>query len=403
MLYRYVAVEQTTGQERRGEIDAANRDLAIAALQHRGFVIMSINEEGKKPDWMKNITIFEKKVKYKDVVILSRQISTLFLAQVPALRIFQLLAAETENIALRLRLESVSEDLRAGMPVAQAMSKFPDTFTPFYTNMVRAGEESGNLSKTFEYLADYLDRTYELINKTKKALVYPAFVISIFFIVMIMMLVVVIPKLTVIITETGKELPFYTKIVIAMSNSLINYGLYILIVLVVLVFFAIRYAKSQEGAEVFAQISLNIPYIGDLYRKLYLSRICDNINTMVSSGVAMVRAVEISAEVVDNELYKKAMTAVAQDVRTGVSLSGALGKTNLVPQVMVQMVRVGEETGEVGNILETLSKFYKREVDNEVDTIVGLIEPAMILLLGLGVGGLLTSVLMPIYDITSSF
>lgn len=403
MLYRYVAIEQTSGQERRGEIDATNKDLAIAALQHRGFVIMSINEEGKKPEWMKNISIFEEKVKYKDVVILSRQISTLFMAQVPALRIFQLLASETENIALRHRLESVSEDLRAGMPVAQAMSKFPDTFTPFYTNMVRAGEESGNLSKTFEYLADYLDRTYELINKTKKALVYPAFVISIFFVVMIMMLVVVIPKLTVIITETGKELPVYTKIVIAMSNGLINYGIYMLAALIIFVFFAVRYAKSEEGAEVFAGMALNIPYIGDLYRKLYLSRICDNINTMVSSGVAMVRAVEISAEVVDNELYKKAMVTVAQDVRTGVSLSGALGKTNLVPQVMVQMVHVGEETGEVGNILETLAKFYKREVDNSVDTIVGLIEPAMILMLGLGVGGLLTSVLMPIYDITSSF
>lgn len=403
MLYRYVVVEQTTGQERRGEIDAANKDLAIAALQHRGLVIMSINEEGKKPDWMKNISIFEKKVKYKDVVILSRQISTLFLAQVPALRIFQLLAVETENVALRLRLESVSEDLRAGMPVAQAMAKFPDTFTPFYTNMVRAGEESGNLSKTFEYLADYLDRTYELVNRTKKALVYPAFVISIFFVVMVMMLVVVIPKLTVIITETGKDLPIYTKIVIAMSNVLINYGIYLLLAVIVLAFFAIRYAKSKEGAEVFAQMSLNIPYIGDLYRKLYLSRICDNINTMVSSGVAMVRAVEISADVVDNEIYKNVMTTVAQDVRTGVSLSGALGKTNFIPQVMVQMVRVGEETGEVGNILETLAKFYKREVDNAIDTIVGLIEPAMILLLGLGVGGLLTSVLMPIYDITSSF
>ncbi len=396
-------MEQTSGQERRGEIDAANKDLAIAALQHRGFVIMSINEEGKQPEWMKNISFFEEKVKYKDVVILSRQISTLFLAQVPALRIFQLLSSETENVALRHRLESVSEDLRAGMPVAQAMAKFPDTFTPFYTNMVRAGEESGNLSKTFEYLADYLDRTYELVNKVKKALVYPAFVISIFFVVMIMMLVIVIPKLTLVITESGKALPIYTQIVIAMSNGLINYGVYMLIVAAILIFFAVRYAKSDEGAEVFAGIALNLPYIGDLYRKLYLSRICDNINTMVSSGVSMVRAVEISAEVVDNELYKKAMTQVSQDVRTGVSLSGALGKTNLIPQVMVQMVHVGEETGEVGNILETLAKFYKREVDNAVDTIVGLIEPAMIVLLGLGVGGLLTSVLMPIYDITSSF
>lgn len=403
MLYRYVAIDQSSGQERRGEVDATSKDLAIAALQRRGLVVMNVREEGQQPAWMKKISFFEERVKYKDVVILSRQISTLFTAQVPALRIFQLLGSETENIALRHRLENVSEDLRAGMSLAQAMSKFPDVFTPFYTNMVRAGEESGNLSKTFEYLADYLDRTYELVTKTKKALVYPAFVIVVFFTVMILMLVVVIPKLSVIITETGKELPFYTKIVIGMSEFLINYGIFMLAIVAVAAFFIIRYGRSKEGKEVYAGMALNIPYIGDLYRKLYLSRICDNINTMVTSGVAMVRAVEISAEVVDNELYRQAMMQAAQDVRTGVALSGALGKSPLIPQVMVQMVRVGEETGEVGSILNTLARFYKRETDNAVDTIVGLIEPAMIIMLGLGVGGLLTSVLMPIYDITSSF
>lgn len=403
MQFRYIAIEQSSGQERRGEVDAASKDLAIAALQRRGLVVMNVSEVGVQPAWMKKISFFEEHVKYKDIVILSRQISTLFLAQVPALRVFQLLAGETENVALRHRLESIAEDLRAGSTLASAMSKYPDVFTPFYTNMVRAGEESGNLSKTFEYLADYLDRTYELVTKTKKALVYPAFVIVVFASVMILMLVVVIPKLSAIITETGKELPIYTRLVIGASNFLINYGLFFAAVLAVGVFFAIRYGQSREGKEVYANLALQIPYVGDLYRKLYLSRICDNINTMVTSGVPMVRAVEISAEVVDNELYRQAMLTAAQDVRTGVALSGALGRSPLIPQVMVQMVRVGEETGEVGNILETLAKFYKREVDNAVDTLVGLIEPAMIVMLGLGVGGLLTSVLMPIYDITSSF
>ncbi len=403
MQFRYIAIEQSSGQERRGEVDAASKDLAIAALQRRGLVVMNVSEVGVQPAWMKKLSFFEERVKYKDIVILSRQISTLFLAQVPALRVFQLLAGETENVALRHRLETIAEDLRAGSTLASAMAKFPDVFTPFYTNMVRAGEESGNLSKTFEYLADYLDRTYELVTKTKKALVYPAFVIVVFASVMVLMLVIVIPKLSAIIVETGKELPIYTRIVIGASNFLINYGLFFAAVLAVGIFFAIRYGQSREGKEVYANLALQVPYVGDLYRKLYLSRICDNINTMVTSGVPMVRAVEISAEVVDNELYKQAMLTAAQDVRTGVALSGALGRSPLIPQVMVQMVRVGEETGEVGNILETLAKFYKREVDNAVDTLVGLIEPAMIVMLGLGVGGLLTSVLMPIYDITSSF
>jgi type IV pilus assembly protein PilC len=403
MQFRYTAMDQASGQERRGEVDAASKDLAIAALQRRGLVVLNVAEIGVKPEWMQRIPFLEPKVNYKDVVILSRQISTLFAAQVAALRVFQLLGLQTENPTLRHRLEAVSEDLKAGSPLAQALGKYPDIFTPFYTNMVRAGEESGNLSKTFSFLADYMDRTYELISKTKNALVYPAFVIAVFITVMVLMLVIVIPKLSAIIGEQGGDLPFFTKVVIATSNFLIHYGIILLALLAVGVFFAVRYGQTKEGKEVYAGLALRLPYVGDLMRKLYLSRICDNINTMVSSGVAMVRAVEISAEVVDNELYRQAMLVCAQDVRTGVPLSSAMERTGMIPPIMVAMVRVGEETGEVGSILQTLAAFYKREVDNAVDTLVGLIEPAMIILLGVGVGGLLTSVLMPIYNMTSSF
>lgn len=396
-------MDQASGQERRGEVDATSKDLAIAALQRRGLIVLNVAEIGAKPEWMKSLPFFEEKVNYKDVVILSRQISTLFEAQVPALRVFQLLGLQQDNATLRRRLEAVTEDLKAGAPLATALGKYPDIFTPFYTNMVRAGEESGNLSKTFSFLADYLDRTYELVSKTKNALVYPAFVIAVFIIVMVLMLVIVIPKLTTIIGEQGGQLPMMTRVVIGASDFLIHYGILLLAMIVIAAFFALRYGQTKEGKEVYAGLALRIPYIGDLMRKLYLSRICDNVDTMVGSGVAMVRAVEISAEVVDNELYRQAMLMAAQDVRTGVPLSTAFERTGMIPPIMTAMVRVGEETGEVGSILKTLAAFYKREVDNAVDTMVGLIEPAMIVLLGVGVGGLLTSVLMPIYNMTSSF
>jgi type IV pilus assembly protein PilC len=160
---------------------------------------------------------------------------------------------------------------------------------------------------------------------------------------------------------------------------------------------------TAKGKETVARVSLDLPYIGDLYRKLYLARISDNLNTMLSSGIAVVHAVEISASVVGNKVYEEALLTVAQDVRTGIPLSTALGKHSEIPSIMVQMVKVGEETGEVGNILQTLASFYKREVDNAVETLIGLIEPAMIIMLGLGVGGLLVSVLMPIYDVAGSF
>ena len=404
MLYRYKAIDQANGEEKNGSIDAATVDIAISALQRRELVIISIVAADTQTFWEKVSTMgAARKVTYREVVILSRQISTLFHAQVSALRVFQLLSVEAENEGLRLTLNEIAEDIQGGMALSGALGKHPEAFSDFYVNMVRAGEESGNLSNTFSYLADYLDRTFELVSKTRNALIYPAFVIGVFIIVMILMLVVVIPKLAVIITETGKELPIYTKAVIATSNFLIHYGLFLAVVIIAAGVGFWRYLQTQPGKEAFAELSLHVPYVGELYKKLYLARIADNLNTMLSSGIAVVRAVEIAASVVGNEIYKNALLDASNDVRTGVALSVAIGKHPEIPGIMVQMIKVGEETGEVGSILETLAKFYKREVDNAVETLIGLIEPAMIILLGLGVGGLLVSILLPIYDLASSF
>ncbi len=404
MLYRYKAIDHTDGEEKSGSIDAATLDIAIAALQRRELVIISIVAADTVSVWKKmSLMGGSQSVPYREVVILSRQISTLFHAQVSALRVFQLLSLEAENDVLRADLNQIAEDIQGGMSLSGALGKHPEVFSDFYTNMVRSGEESGNLSNTFSYLADYLDRSFELISKTRNALIYPAFVVGVFIIVMVLMLVVVIPKLSVIISETGKELPIYTKAVIGASNFLIHYGLFLVVAIAALGFLFWRFMQTKEGKEAFASISLRVPYVGDLFKKLYLARIADNLNTMLSSGIAVVRAVEISASVVGNEVYKNALLEVSRDVRTGVALSAAIGKHPQIPGIMVQMIKVGEETGEVGSILETLAKFYKREVDNAVETLIGLIEPAMIILLGLGVGGLLVSILLPIYDLASSF
>lgn len=402
MLYRYKAIDQIDNEERSGTIEAATIDIAIAALQRRRLVIITIVADDQTSFWARGFLV-RQKVSYREVVILSRQISTLFKAEVSALRVFQMLSLESENPALGRGLAEVTEDIQGGMTLSNALGKHPDVFSEFYVNMVRAGEESGNLSNTFEYLADYLDRNYELVSKTRNALIYPAFVMTVFVVVMILMLVIVVPKLSAIILETGKELPIYTRAVIGLSNFFVDYGLLLIALLGASGFAVWRFFRTLQGKEFFARLSLTLPYVGDLYRKLYLARIADNLNTMLSSGIAVVRAVEIAGSVVGNEIYEGILMDTAQSVRTGVALSVAMGRHPEIPNIMVQMIKVGEETGEVGSILATLAKFYKREVDTAVDTLISLIEPAMIVLLGLGVGGLLTSILLPIYDITASF
>jgi type IV pilus assembly protein PilC len=268
--------------------------------------------------------------------------------------------------------------------------------------MVRAGEESGKLSETFSYLADYLDRTYEIMNKAQNALVYPIFVIVVFFGVMALMLTMVIPKISSVLIDSGQEIPIYTAIVIGLSNFLVDYGFLAIIGVVVAGIYVWKLRKTEHGTLILDGLKLSVPYVGDLYKRLYLSRIADNFSTMLLSGVSVVQAIEITSSVVGNTTYKAVLSEVGKDVKGGLSISEAMGKHPEIPGIMVAMTRVGEETGELGKILTTLARFYNREVSNAVDTLVGLIEPAMIVMLGLGVGTLLAAVLLPIYNLAGS-
>ncbi len=401
MLFNYKAVDGQ-GKESEGAIDAVNIDIAISSLQRRGLMITSVKPSDQdRPLLGRSIGIFNH-VKIKDIVILSRQMATLFSAQVSALRVFRLLAAESESLPLRKKLTEVADELQSGSAISKALSKHPEVFSNFYVNMVKSGEESGRLDQTFSYLADYLDRNYSVTSKAKNALIYPAFVVFTFVTVMILMLTLVIPKISKILTDGGQEVPSYTKFVIGLSNFLVNYWPFFLVVLVGGGFFLFRYSQTRDGKETFGRLKLTFPYLGNLYTKLYLSRIADNVSTMLTSGIPMIRTVELTATVVDNAIYENILNAVLEDVKGGAPLSEALGKHKEIPSIMSQMAKVGEETGELGHIFDTLAKFYQREVINAVDTLVDLIEPAMIVLLGLGVGFLLASVLIPIYNISAA-
>ncbi len=402
MLFIYQAIDQT-GAPKNGSIDAVNVDVAIASLQRRGLVITSINEEGaKKFNMSMNISWLER-VSNKDVVILSRQLATLFEAQVSALRIFRLLGAEAENKVLRSRLNVIADDLQAGSSISIALSKHPKIFSEFYVSMVKSGEESGKLNETFSYLADYLDRTYELVSKARGALIYPAFVIMTFITVMILMFTMVIPKISTILVESGQDIPVYTKIVLGISNFFVDYGFIMAGVVIIGGFLLIRYIRTPTGKVAFDRVKLGIPYVSNLFRKLYWSRLSDNMNTMLVSGIPIVRALELTSSVINNSIYQKILSDAVDSVKAGKAVSEALSATNgEIPGIMIQMMKVGEESGELGPILKTLARFYSREVTTAVDALVGLIEPLMIVCLGGGVAVLLASVLIPIYNVASA-
>ncbi len=397
MLFTYHAIDQD-GHEREGTIEAPSQEIAVSALQRRSLIISAI-ASAEKHSLLNFDLSFLGRVSNKDIVIFSRQVATLFEAQVSVLRAFRLLASEVDNKQFATILAVVGDDIQGGSSLSKALARHPKIFTSFYVNMVHAGEESGKLPETFVYLADYLDRSYELVSKAENALIYPAFIITIFFGVMALMLSLVIPKITAVLIDSGQEIPFYTAIVIGLSNFIVQYGIFLFIGLVAGGFYLWRLKKTAQGKFIFDSLKLQVPFIGDLYKKLYLSRIADNFSTMLLSGVSVVEALDITSSVVDNAVYTNILTAVSMDVKGGISISDSFDRHPEIPSIMVAMTKVGEETGELSKMLTTLAKFYNREVTNAVDTLVSLIEPAMIVLLGLGVGTLLAAVLIPIYNL----
>jgi type IV pilus assembly protein PilC len=403
--FKYTALD-AGGKEREGTIDAVNIDLAIAALQRRSLIISKIEPEAAKQGVAGGlhgrISMFDR-ITNEDIVMVSRQMTTLFEAQVSALRAFRLLAAEARTPKLGGKLNEVADEIQSGSTISMALSHHPDVFSPFYINMVRAGEESGKLDETFSFLASYLDRNYEIVQKARNALIYPAFIIGTFIVVMTLMMTIVIPNLAGMLTSVGGTLPLPTVIIIGISQFFRTYILLIIIVLIAAGGFLYRYSQTTTGQEVLSRARLETPAIGSIYRKIFLSRIADNLSTMLKSGIQILRALEITGAVVGDPVYSAILTQAAIEVKGGLPLSEALRKHPEMPGIVVAMIKIGEETGSIGTILDTIARFYRREVDNAVDTLVGLIEPIMIVVLALGVGILLAAVLLPIYNIASSF
>ncbi|MDO8518523.1 MAG: type II secretion system F family protein [bacterium] len=403
MEFKYEAIDQR-GMPQAGVANATSQDAVIVMLQRRGLTITALTSGKKKglKEMLGSVSFFDN-VSSRDIVLLSRQLATLFEAQVSALRVFRLLAEQSAKPFLRAALVAVSDDLQAGNSISKSLAKHPKVFSDFYVNMVRAGEESGKLDQTFLFLADYIDRSYELTSKARNALIYPAFIMLTFIGVMTLMLTIIIPKIGDILTQDGQTLPIYTQLILNLSTFLVDYGIFLLVALIIGGYFVYRFGQTPNGQLALSRLKLSVPYVGALYQKLYLSRFADNMHVMLSSGISAVRSLEITATVIDNRVYETIM----QDALTGVKAGNPMSQTlarypQEVPAIMVQMLQIGEETGELSNILERMAKFYNREVNAAVDTLVSLIEPVLIVALAVGVGFLLAAVLLPIYSSTSS-
>lgn len=406
MLFQFKGIK-SDGTEQAGTVESTSHDEAVRALQESGIIITEIAQIAEsakpKPKTVSSLSsLFEPKVKQKDVVIFSRQVSTLFEAGVSALKAFTLLADENPNKALVKRLLAVADDIQSGLAMSEAMERHPDLFSTFYISMVKAGEESGKLNESFLYLADSLDRDYELRQKTKKALTYPIFVIVVFIVILLGMFTFVIPKMASLFDDPS-QLPAITRVILAMSNFFKENAMLILPATVGIAWGIVIFARTKRGKYFFDDLATKLPVMKDLTQKIFLARLSDNMNTMLTSGVPIVRSIEITADVVGNVIYHDLLLDVSQKVQNGMTFSQALTEEKGVPRILTQMAKIGEETGELGYILKNLATFYKREVDGAIDSTIGLIEPIMIVGMGLMVSLLVMAILLPIFNLANTF
>jgi type IV pilus assembly protein PilC len=389
------------GEERTGTVEASSMEAAIEVLQRNNLVIIEVVPMKGAGFLAKPLSeIFG--VRQKEVVIFSRQLATLFEARVPITQSLKTLISESTKPALRSIISGILDDVSGGLSLSQAMAKHPGVFSPFYISLVRSGEESGKLQEVFTYLADYMERSYALITKARNALIYPAFVFTAFIGVLVVMLVVVIPKLVSIFEETGQAVPFYTQIIIGLSYFLQHWGFLLLIFILILAIAGWRYRHTESGEEFFDNLKISIPLMGMLYRKIAISRFTDNLGTLIIGGIPIIRALEISADVVGNKVYKKIILDAAESVKGGNTISSAFEKYKEMPPLVTQMIRIGEEAGRLDFILRNIAKFYQREVDSLLDNLVSLIEPALIIFLGGSVGIMVAAILVPLYNISGA-
>lgn len=401
MKFNYL-VRTKEGELQSGEIKAIDKETAIKTLQDNSLIVVKLQQSQKLSLLAKDINIF-KRVKQKEIFIFFRQLSILVEANIPLVQALKSLGQQTKSPYFEEVIFDVANNVDGGMSLSQAMSKYPKVFSNFSVNLIKSGEVSGRLQETLIYLANYLEKEYELVSKIRGAMAYPAFILSAFLIMGVMVMVMVIPNLTDILLESGQDLPWTTKVVIAVSGFTSSFWWVILLLLVAGFFCFFRYKKTEQGREYWDKIKLKMPIFGKLLQKTYLARLANNLSALTKGGVSIIQSLSISGQVVNNMVFQKIIFQARDKVKTGKSISSVLEKYEEFPPLFCQMIKTGEKTGKIDALLEKLSDFYNKEVDNVVNSLSQLIEPLLIVVLGAGIGILVMAVFMPIYNLTGSF
>ncbi len=396
MKYNYQG-RSDDGQVQSGSVEANSQEEALAVLQKNNIYVTFLEEE-KSSIYSKKITVFER-VSSKDIVLFSRQLAIMFKSGVPIVESLRSIAKQTKKTKFREQINKVSDKVESGGTLSSSLEDYPKLFTPFYVGMVKSGEVSGRLSETLEYLANHLEQEYNFNSKIIAALVYPGFVFFVFISILILLVVFVVPGLSDIFE--GMELPLMTQIVLGTGELLVEWWWVPILALSSFIFFFVRFAQTDTGKKTIDAVSLRVPLIGEFIKKINLVRIAENLSTLIAGGLPIVQALEVTAGVIDSNTYKKIILETRDGVRKGDLVSSILVKyPDFFPILFLQMVTVGEKTGNIDSSLINVVNFYQGDIDRSLEGMVKLLEPIMIIIIGGLIGVMVISILTPIYQIT---
>lgn len=397
MKYKYKARNQA-GVMQEGVVEASALSAATGVLQRHNLVVVSIDPIGEK-GLVKDISRLWEGVSGKEFVIFSRQMAVMIEAKVPLIAALKGIIEQTDNPYFAGVLSEVLADIDEGKSLSDSLRKHPEVFSELYVNMVQSGEVSGNLQQSLEALADNIEKNYILTQKIKGVLYYPSFILTAFFVVAFLMVTFVIPKLTEMLEETNAKLPITTRILIVVGDFMQHYWWAVLLMIFAAVAGLIYYIRTEDGKKEFDVIKLKIPLVGKVLKYVYLARFAENLSTLVRSGIPIVSSLQITGRVVGNIVFENDIAETAEKVKTGGTMSESMVKKKEFPSIMTQMIKVGEDTGKLDVTLDTMAKFYTREADQIVSNLSSIIEPVLIVILGVGVGTLVFSIIIPIYNI----
>lgn len=395
--YEYKAKDKGTGKIVTGTVQAENENSAGKVLVDQGYVPIriAIKEEGGFFSRLTN------RVSGKQRIIFTRQFATLIGAGIPLANSLRMVAEQTEDKPTRDMVEDLLAQVESGKTLYQAFSRYPEVFNKVYLALIAAGEASGTLDVSLRRLADQQEKDANMMSKIRGAMTYPAIVLLVIIVVIIFMMVAVVPQVENLYRDLGEELPGLTQLLVNLSNFVINFWWFILLIVAFFVWFFIQFKRTETGKRVMSKVKLNVPIFKGLFQRLYNARFARTAQMLLSAGVPMLDSIQISSEAMNNVILEEEMQEVAQAVRSGKPLSVALkGKPYILP-LLPQMAATGEQSGKIDEMLGKAAKVYEDELDERIAAISTMIEPILMVVLAVVAGGIVGAILFPIYALVS--